>query len=216
MKTPILLVDDHQMFREGLRAIIERSGTLQVVGEGADGRQAVELATGSLAPRIVIMDMGMPALNGAAATRQIIARCPDIRVIALSSHADRRFVAAMLEAGASAYVLKEAASEEILRAVQEVLLGRKYLSSGIANVVIEGYLDHSSQHPRVAPNPLAHREREVLQLLAEGNTSKQIARTLHISSKTVEVHRRNIMAKLDLHSVAELTKYAVREGITNA
>ena len=215
MKTRILLVDDHQMFREGLRAILERSGELQVVGEAADGRTAVEMATASPVPQLVIMDIGMPGLNGAEATREILARSPQTRVIALSGHADRRFVAAMLEAGASGYVLKEAASEEILHAVQEVLAGRKFLCGRVAHIVVDGYLNRESAGLPVAPCPLAQREREVLQLLAEGATSKQIARALHISAKTVEVHRRNIMAKLKLHSVAELTKYAVREGITS-
>jgi DNA-binding NarL/FixJ family response regulator len=153
----------------------------------------------------------MPGLNGADATRQILAQRPDAKIIALSSHADRRFVAAMLQAGASGYVLKECASDEILRAISDVTQNRKFLSTGVAGLVIEGYLDQSTLR---RSSPLAPREREVLQLLAEGQTSKQIAKALHISPKTVEVHRRNLMAKLKLHSIAELTKYAVREGLT--
>lgn len=215
MKTRLLLVDDHQMFRDGLRGILEGTGNLQVVGEASDGHRAVELATGKIAPQIIIMDIGMPGLNGADATRQILARNPNTRVIALSSHADRRFVTAMFEAGASGYVLKEAASDEILRAVEEVSAGHTFVSSSIAHFLVEGYLV-KGKRLKAPKYQLGQREREVLQLLAEGGTSKSIGRTLHISDKTVEAHRRNIMAKLNLHSVAELTKFAVREGITTA
>ena len=212
MKTTILLVDDHQMFRDGLRAILQRSPRLQVVAEAADGRRAVELATGKLAPQVVIMDIGMPGLNGAEATRQILTRRPQIRVIALSSHADRRFVVAMLDAGASGYVLKECASDEILRAISAATQGRTFLSTGVA--AADNSRGKSPKSPAPAC-PLGTREREVLQLLAEGKTSRQIGLMLFISPKTVEVHRRHIMDKLQLHNVAELTKYAVREGLTS-
>jgi DNA-binding NarL/FixJ family response regulator len=215
MSIRILLVDDHQMFREGLRAILERDSRLTVVGEASDGRQAIEMAGQSPAPDVIIMDIGMAGLNGVDAARQILAKAPRIKVIALSAHSDRRFVSAMLEAGASGYVLKEAASEEILRAVRAVHEGRKFLSPDIAGVVIDAYLGHQ---PVVEVTPrrttLASREREILQLLAEGKTSKEMASLLDISSKTVETHRRNIMAKLKLNSIAALTKFAIREGLT--
>jgi DNA-binding NarL/FixJ family response regulator len=217
MSIRVLLVDDHQMFREGLRSILERDGKVTVVGEASNGRQAVEMADGALAPNIVIMDIGMPELNGVDATRHILANNPRVKVIVLSAHSDRRFIAAVLEAGASAYVLKEAASEEILRAVSEVNKGRKYLSPEIAGSVIEGFVNGpdlaDSKRSRVQ---LAAREREIVQLLAEGKTSKEIAGLLNISVKTVETHRRNIMGKLKVHSIAALTKFAIREGLTSA
>jgi DNA-binding NarL/FixJ family response regulator len=217
MSIQILLVDDHQMFREGLRAILERDAKLNVVGEAADGRQAIEMAAGPLSPDIIIMDIGMQGLNGVDATRQILSKKTQVKVIALSAHTDRRFVAAMLEAGASGYVLKEAAGEEILRAVQVVHRGGKYLSPEIAGTVIEDYLHHkAAADPAPTRTPLAAREREIVQLLAEGKTSKELASLLHISVKTVETHRRNIMSKLKVRSIASLTKFAIREGLTSA
>ena len=217
MNIRILLVDDHQMFREGLRAILQRDDKLTVVGEASDGRQAMEMATGRLAPDVIVMDIGMPGLNGVDATRQILSQNREARVIALSAHTDRRFVAAMLAAGASGYVLKEAAGEEILRAVLVVHRGGKYLSPEIAGIVIEDFLGHgiAAGAPRSRVT-LAPREREIVQLLAEGKTSKDVAGLLHISIKTVETHRRNIMGKLKLGSIAALTKFAIREGLTYA
>jgi DNA-binding NarL/FixJ family response regulator len=210
-------VDDHQMFREGLRAILERDANLTVVGEASNGRQALEMAGKTLSPDVVIIDIGMPGLNGVDATRQIVGGNSDVKVIALSAHSDRRFIAAMLEAGASGYVLKEAASEEILRAVQVVHRGNKYLSPAIAGTVIEELLSHKTSAPgKTSRTPLAAREREIVQLLAEGKTSKDVANLLHISVKTVETHRRNIMGKLKVRSIAGLTKYAIREGLTSA
>jgi DNA-binding NarL/FixJ family response regulator len=217
MNVRILLVDDHQMFREGLRAILERDANLTVVGEASNGRQALEMAGKTLSPDVVIIDIGMPGLNGVDATRQIVGGNSDVKVIALSAHSDRRFIAAMLEAGASGYVLKEAASEEILRAVQVVHRGNKYLSPAIAGTVIEELLSHKTSAPgKTSRTPLAAREREIVQLLAEGKTSKDVANLLHISVKTVETHRRNIMGKLKVRSIAGLTKYAIREGLTSA
>jgi DNA-binding NarL/FixJ family response regulator len=173
------------------------------------------MATGDSAPDVVIMDIGMPGLNGVDATRQIVTKSPQIKVVALSAHTDRRFVAAMLEAGASAYVLKEAASDEIQRAVLAVHGGRKFLSPEIADSVIDGFVSgHSVASTKKNRPQLAAREREIVQLLAEGKTSKDIARLLTISVKTVETHRRNIMGKLKMRSVAALTKFAIREGLT--
>jgi two-component system NarL family response regulator len=207
----ILLVDDHAMLREGLRSILRAESDVEVVGEAADGNSAVELAH-TLAPDVVVMDVGMSGLNGMEATRRIRAGSPGARVIALSTHSDRRYVLGMLEAGAAGYVVKVSAYDELRQAVRTVASGRVYLSPQIADVVLTA---------RVATSPtgaakLGSREREVLQLIAEGHRSPEIAQRLHISTHTVETHRRNLMQKLGLHSVADLTRYAIREGITQA
>jgi two-component system, NarL family, response regulator NreC len=216
MQIRLILVDDHQMFREGLRSILERDGKVLVVGEASNGREAVEMAA-KLEPDVVVMDVGMSELNGVDAARQIHLSNPKIKLIALSAHSDRRFVSAMLEAGASGYVLKEAAGEEIMRAVQAVHRGRKFLSPEIASAVIEGYVKAHAVAAAADSRPqLGPREREVVQLLAEGKSSKDVALTLHISVQTVETHRRNIMGKLKIHNLSLLTKYAIREGLTTA
>jgi DNA-binding NarL/FixJ family response regulator len=207
----ILLADDHAMLRDGLRSVLSREGDFEVVGEAADGRGAIDLCR-TLAPDVVVMDVGMPDLNGIEATRQIRAESPRSRVIALSTHSDRRYVLGMLEAGASAYLVKVSAYDELRQAVRAVAGGRMYLSPQIADLVVDARVAASPSQAR--KEPLAPREREVLQLIAEGHSSREIARRLHISSHTVETHRRNIMQKLDLHSVADLTRYAIREGIT--
>ncbi|MGA2498635.1 MAG: response regulator transcription factor [Tepidisphaeraceae bacterium] len=214
MSIRIVLVDDHKMFRDGLCAILERDAGIQVVGTASDGRQAMAKAL-ELEPDIVIMDIGMKNLNGVDSTRGILARNPSIKVIALSAHNDRAFVTAMLAAGASGYVLKDAASDEILRAIHAVHLGQRFLDPAI----VEMALDNTAclwPNMVIPSHTLAPREREVVQLLAEGSGSKEIALRLHISVSTVETHRRNIMRKLKLHSVAELTKFAIREGLTSA
>jgi DNA-binding NarL/FixJ family response regulator len=214
MQIRVLLVDDHQMFREGLRAILQHDGRVVIVGECCNGREAVRVVAEQL-PDVVIMDIGMPDLNGVDAARQIHSSNPEIKLIALSTHSDRRFISAMLEAGASGYVLKEAAGEEIQRAVLAVHRGRKFLSPEVAGLVVDGFV---SGRPvavaSTAPAELGAREREVVQLLAEGKTSKDVARALHISVQTVDTHRRNIMSKLKIHSISSLTKYAIREGLT--
>jgi DNA-binding NarL/FixJ family response regulator len=203
----ILLVDDHAMLREGLRSILAREPGVEVVGEAADGRAALD-AVRALAPDVVVMDVGMADLNGIEATRRIRAESPSTRVIALSTHSDRRYVAGMLEAGARGYVAKVSAYDELRQAVRAVAAGRVYLSPRLADAGVPA--------PRVSTTiSLAPREREVLQLIAEGHSSPEIAGRLHISGHTVETHRRNIMQKLGLHSVAELTRYAIREGITS-
>ncbi len=211
----ILIADDHKIMREGLRALIDKEIGMEIIGEAKDGQTTVKLAR-KLTPSIIVMDIGMPELNGIECTRQILSDNPKAKVLALSMHSDRRFVTEMLRAGASGYLLKDAAFEELIRAVRTVASGRSYLSPDIAGSVIENYVRQSSPTPEKisAFSVLTNREREVLQLLAEGNTTKEIAATLFVSVKTVETHRRNIMKKLDLHSVAELTKYAVREGLT--
>ncbi len=196
---------------------MERDDKFMVVGEASDGRQAVEMAAGAMAPDVVIVDIGMPGLNGVDATRQFLLKNQQLKVIALSAHSDRRFVAAMLEAGASAYVLKEAASDEIRRAVLAVHAGRKFLCPGVAGAVMEDFVSgHTAGGARRPRTQLAARERQIVQLLAEGKTSKEVASLLHISVKTVETHRRNVMSKLELHGIASLTKFAIREGLTSA
>jgi DNA-binding NarL/FixJ family response regulator len=210
-KTRILLVDDHQLMREGLRSILEKDATFSVVGEASSGREAVRLAE-KLRPDVVVMDVAMSDLNGIEATRQIRAVVPDTTVVALSSHSDRRYVKAMLDAGASSYVLKANAYDQLKRGVDAARKGLKYLCAEVTSQIIDSALEEGTAGS--VYEILGAREREVLQLLAEGLTSSQIAERLHVSTSTVETHRRNIMRKLDVHNVAELTKYAIREGLT--
>lgn len=213
MTLRVVLADDHALFREGLRAILETKADARVVGEAGNGRAAVELVR-ALAPDVVVMDIGMRDLNGIEATRQIKAQSPRVGVIALSTHGDRRYVLAMLEAGAAAYVLKTSAFDDLQRALQAVSAGKRFLSADVTGEVIDTRVRSSPGADATGHRALGAREREVLQLLSEGCTSKEIARRLNISTHTVETHRRNIMQKIGLRSVAELTKYAVREGLT--
>ncbi len=197
--------------RDGLRMLLDREPGMQVVGDAADGRAAIDLAR-TLLPDVIVMDITLPGLNGIEATRQVRSNAPNAKVIALSMHSDKRYVMEMLKAGAAAYLLKNSASDELVRAIHAVLADQRFLSPGIANVVV----DHLVQNPTstgTAFTDLTPREREVLQMIAEGKTSKEIARELSSSAKTVETQRRDIMQKLDLHSVAELTRYAIREGL---
>ena len=212
MTTRIILADDHQIIRQGLRSLINRQGGMEVVAEADDGRQAVQLAL-ELDPTIIIMDVSMPNLNGVEATRQILRERPNVKVVALSMHADREYIDRMLEAGACGYMLKDCAFEELAEAIRTVLSGRRFLSARAAAAVAEG-LDRSAR-ARAPVASLTPREREVLQLIAEGRSTKQAAAELGISVKTIETHRHNIMEKLAVHSVAELTKYALRQGITD-
>jgi len=203
------------MMREGLKALIQQEAGMEVVGEADNGKEAVQLAAKAGA-HVIVMDVAMSDLNGIEATRKIIAANPNTKVVALSGHANREFVREMLTAGASAYVLKKRAYEELVRAIREVMTGKKYLSPDIARGVVDGYVElSSSTSEKPAFMLLTDREREVLQQLAEGKSTKEIADDLRVSVKTVETHRRNIMEKLNLHSVAELTKYAIREGVTS-
>ena len=214
MSSKVLLADDHALFREGLRSLIAKRDDLEVVAEAGDGRTAVQLAR-DLAPDLVVMDIAMPELNGIEATRQIRQDNPNTRVIALSQHSARRFVREMFKAGASAYLLKHCAFEELHAAFEAVLNGRTYVSSRIADLVIEDYVQDTPSAPSTTGlASLTPREREVLQLLAEGKATKEIATRLHLSGKTVDTHRRNLMAKLNIDNIAELTKFAVREGLT--
>lgn len=215
MSIRILLADDHQIIRAGLRSLLEKEPGLTVIAEAETGRDAVRL-TLVQQPEVVVMDVAMPDLNGIEATRQIIAERPGIRVVALSMHADRRYVMEMLKAGASAYLLKDSAFEELVRAIRTVLANQTYLSPEIANLVVGDYVRQLQQHNDTSAfSVLTVREREVLQLLTEGSSTAQIAERLHLSVKTIETHRQNIMEKLGLRSIAELTKYAIREGLTS-
>ena len=214
MSTRILLADDHKITRQGLRSLLEKQQDMEVVAEAENGREAVRLA-GEMAPDVIIMDVTMPDLNGIEATKQILSLSPDIKIIALSMHSDSTFVTEMLKSGAAGYLLKDCAFEELTRAIRTVIDDKTYLSPSISGVVVEDYLQRLSKADFAAPDILSDREREVLQLMAEGNSTKQIALKLHISVKTVETHRRQIMSKLDIHTVAELTKYAIKKGHTS-
>ena len=193
--------------------MIEKIRNVDVVGEAGNGREAVRLAS-EKRPDVVIMDVNMPDLNGIEATRLLLKELPAVKVIALSMYSDKRFVAGMLRAGASGYLLKAGAFEELATAVQTVMAGDIYLSPRVTGVVIEDYVGQLNQEKSAPTKTLSPREREILQLLAEGKSSKDVASLLHVSEKTVHSHRQNIMEKLNLHSIAELTKYAIREGIT--
>lgn len=213
MAIKVLIADDHQIVREGLRSMLEKEPGIQVVGEAEEGRTTLRLAR-DLTPDVIIMDVAMPELNGIEATRQILAESPTIKVIALSMHDDRRFVLNMIKAGAKGYLLKDSAFKDLAKAIRAVVANKTYLSSEIADVVVKDYLATSSNEESSAFGLLSPREREVLQLIAEGKTTNQTAEQLHISIKTVETHRAQLMAKLKVKGVAELTKYAIREGLT--
>jgi DNA-binding NarL/FixJ family response regulator len=213
MSIKVLLADDHKIMREGLRSLIEKEADIQVVAEAAGGRTAVRLA-GEVSPDVVVMDITMPDLNGIEATHQILSKAPDIKVLALSMHSDDYYVAGMLKAKASGYLPKECAAKELVKAIRAVIKGQTYLSPKVASVVAEGYRRGLSRGRVTSGGVLTAREREVLKILAEGETSKRIAARLNVSVKTVEAHRQKIMDKLDIRTVAGLTKYAIQKGIT--
>lgn len=214
MRVRVLLVDDHQLMREGLRRILEATGDIEVIGEASDGRAALEAAA-RLQPDVVVMDVAMADMNGIEATSRLRREHPRMRVVALSTHADKRYVRNMLQAGAAAYVLKEAASDDLLRAVHAAGRGEHYLSPRITGCVLETLSGPRAEVAEDSPYQLlGAREREVLKLLADGLTSKEIAQRLGVALKTVETHRRNIAQKVGQRSIAGLTKYAVREGLT--
>jgi len=210
----ILLADDHKLVREGLRSILENELHMAVIGQAESGRAIIDLAR-TLKPDVVIMDISMPDLNGIEATRQIVAELAGVRIIALSMHSDKRYVSEMLSAGASGYLLKHSAVDELELAIRTVLANKIYVSPDIAGIVVQDYLQHLASAGAARPSQLTSREREILQLIAEGRSTKDIAAMLHVSIPTIDTHKQHIMEKLDLHSVAELTKYAVRAGLTS-
>jgi two-component system, NarL family, response regulator NreC len=210
----ILLADDHKIMREGLRSLLEKHPGVEVIAEADNGRAAVKLSR-EMKPDVVIMDITMHDLNGIEATRQIISEIPGIRVIGLSVHSDRQFVEGMLKAGASGYLLKDCAFQDVISAIQAAAANEIFLSPRVAGFVVEGYLRTVSKGQSSASVSLTSREREVLQLLAEGKSRSQVAEILHLSPRTVETHRREIMDKLDIHSTADLIKFAIREGLTS-
>ncbi len=208
-----MLVDAQRMLREGLRIILAQAGDMVVVAEADDGSAALALAR-ALAPDVAVMDIGLAGMSGIEATRRMLAENPGIRVLGLSAVADRRLVLQMLEAGARGYIDKSAGSEELLRGIRAVAQGEAFLYAETAAALVESLRKRSMRRQR--SEALGRRECEVLQLLAGGKTSVQIAAALHTATGTVEVHRRNIMRKLNLHNVADLTRYAIREGLTSA
>jgi DNA-binding NarL/FixJ family response regulator len=210
----VLLADDHKIVRDGLRNLLEAQPDIDVIDEAENGRMAVQLA-GKLSPDIVIIDIAMPGLNGIEATCQMLQHNPATKIIALSMHSDKRFVGEMLKAGASAYLLKDCAFEELVTAIRAVLANKTYLSPMIGSVIVESFVRRPQEEAPSAFSLLTKREREVLQLLAEGKNTKEIADRLYVSVKTVETHRTHIMEKVHVRTVAELTKYAIREGITS-
>lgn len=214
MTIRIMLVDDHKIFREALKERLEREHDLALVGEAGNGEEALELA-GKSGADIVLMDIGMPVMGGIEATLALVAQHPGIKVIALSTFSDRRIVLQMLEAGVGGYmVVNSSGCDELLLGIRTVASGKTYLCPEAAGLLIDEMHAHNSIEP-FARARLGKREREVLQLLADGHTSQGIGKRLHIATGTVEVHRRNIMRKLELHSIAELTKYAIRNGLTS-
>ena len=209
----ILLADDHTLIREGLRLLLEKLGGMTIVGEADNGVSAVRMAR-DLKPDLVLMDIAMPDLNGIEATRRIMTEAPGVKVIALSMHTDKRFVRHMFAAGARGYVLKGSAFDEVAAAIKKVEAGRIYISPKITDQVLGEYVELLAKPSPGTDSPLSGREREVLQMLAEGKSSRAIAQSLHVSVTTVDTHRKHIMDKLGFRSIAELTKYAVREGLT--
>ena len=212
--TRIILADDHKIIRDGLRSLLENQKEMEVVAEADNGRKAVKLAQ-KYKPDIVIMDISMPDLNGIEATRQIVSETPDTKVIAFSMHSDRRFITRMLKAGVSGYLLKDCAFEELANAINSVISNETYLSPRITTTVLKDYMNQLTLNEPTDISLLTAREQEVLQLIAEGNTTKETASLLHVSRKTIETHRRQIMEKLKINSIAELTKFAIREGLTS-
>ncbi|MBN2054330.1 response regulator transcription factor [bacterium] len=210
----VLLADDHRIVREGLGSLLEQRGRVEIVAAVSNGLDALSQAL-ARTPDVAVLDITMPGLNGIEVTHRLHAERPGIHVIILSMHDDRGFVLEALRAGARGYVLKDSAFKDLLAAIQTVMTGGVYLSPQITNVVVEAAIRPVQRTDETPFALLSGREREVLQMLAEGMKVKEIAGALHVSPKTIETHRKNIMDRLDLHSIAELTKYAVRNGLTD-
>ena len=215
MNIKILVVDDHGILREGLRLLIGQQEDMEMIAEAADGREAVELVR-KLKPDLVLMDISMPGLNGIEATRQITKENPSTKVLALSAYSDKRFVTDSLKAGASGYILKDSLTDELVRAIYAVMADERYLCPKAAAIVVDDYI-HAGKTESDEPllDRLTGKERELLQLLVENKSSKEAARLLHVSVKTVDARRRDLMNKLGISGIAELTKFAIREGLTS-
>ena len=214
MKIKIVLADDHKIVREGLKNLLDKEWDIEIIGEADNGRAALQIVQ-NLDPDIIIMDIGMPQLNGIEAAKRIKEISPEIKIIALSMHSDKQFVTGMLQAGSSGYLLKDCAVDELVDAIRTVVDNKIYLSSEISGIVVNEYMQNLTKLDESNFSDLTDREREVLQLIAEGTTTKNISERLFISVKTVESHRKNIMDKLKLYTVPELTKYAIRSGLTS-
>ncbi|MDP2881313.1 MAG: response regulator transcription factor [Azonexus sp.] len=214
MTIRILLVDDHKIFRDALKSILDMEHDISTVGEADNGVEAIRIAKESQ-PDIVLLDIEMPSMSGVEAARNLITEFPPVKVIALSANTDRNVLTQMLDAGARGYVVKTSGRDELLRAIRAVAYGRTYLCPDASAVLVDSLRGRKSGE-QLRGELLGKREQEVLKRLSEGQTSPQIGEALHIATSTVEVHRRNIMRKLELHSVAELTKYAIRNGLTSA
>lgn len=210
----IILVDDHVIMRDGLRHLLKEESDIQVIDEADNGREAVKIAL-EKKPDIVIMDIAMHEMNGIEATRQIKKENPEIKIIALSMHSERQIVVGIFRAGASGYLLKDSTSIELVEAIRTVYLGGKYISQKISDIVLQEISDARKDSEEIGVEVLTNRESEILQLISEGNSTKRIAEVLFISPKTVESHRANIMEKLNIHNLPELTKYAIRAGLTS-
>ena len=210
----IVIADDHSIVREGLKSLIDKQDSMQVVGEAQDGQMAIEL-TRELSPDMVIMDISMPNLNGIEATREILNFKPDTKIIILSMYTDKHIVKESLEAGALGYILKSNLLDELLKAIQTIKANERYLSPRITGIVVEDYINLKESGQTKKEIQLTSRERHIIQLIAEGKTIKEIARILSISPKTADANRRKIMNKLNINNTAELTKYAIREGLTS-
>jgi two-component system NarL family response regulator len=215
MSIRVLLVDDHTMLREALHLMLEQEPGMEVVGDLGDGKGVLE-AEARLSPDVIVMDVSMPTVNGIEATRSLMRKNPAIRIVALSAFGYKQFIMEMMEAGALGYVIKSAAGEQLVRAIKSVARGETYLCPETSATLVAANHRNNSGKTTVSSNKrLGRREIEVLRLLAQGKSSPQIGNDLHIAPSTVDVHRRNIMDKLDLRSVAELTKYAIRTGLTS-
>jgi len=212
----VLLAEDHTIVRKGLRSLLEDKADIEVIGEAQNGREAL-LKTERLQPDVVLIDIAMPILNGIEATRQIKRRFPEINVLGLTMHAANEYVYQLLHAGASGYVVKQAAPTELLAAIRAVYAGGSFLSPSISKTVVQEYIRHAEVTAvQDRYDRLTSREREILQLIAEGRTTREIGEMLNISPKTVETHRSHLMEKLDIHNTAGLTQYAIRKGVIQA
>jgi DNA-binding NarL/FixJ family response regulator len=210
----VMIVDDHNIVRQGLRNMLESIPEIDVVADADSGRSALQLVE-EAAPDVVLMDMSMPGMNGIEATQRIVSQYGSTRVLILSMHNDKRLVAQALKAGARGYLLKDRASQELVAGIREVAAGRRYICSELVQAMIDDYINQAPDTLQGGDSPLTPREREVLQLIAEGNNAKNIAFLLNLNVKTVDAHRQQIMKKLKLQSVAELTRYAIKEGVTS-